>query len=1263
MPTTITRIYDQLGLRGGQTVQHGASDLRLTAPTDYTFSWTFNENRTENVDWGWFVDGTAWITGGVTMTNNTPLSTDAGGVINNGSTLDPQVLHGACPWATQTGSQGSYAPSLNDGRPNQNTLGPGNPLFLPSGSSLLSSNTLNIAQNNQPRAGYVVPITVVDSPPPPGSFRPCPLLGAPKTSEFNISDIDWNQFYNRGISAATVGSSVARVSIEEHAWRSAHYIPDWGSPYASSPNDERIPALNQFGGYANGGQSGPSYGHAFAGWSGPAVLATLIQEDFDKPAWTQHIINMCQKAIDYYEMCRLGRTWLGNGGHYAGRMVLPIFGGFAMPNHAKAAKMRNVTEQGGPGDTRAWFAENTQVFEVVPDPADVPGVTVNTTIPPKQQGVDTFWNRPDPATGASNGSRDQSYNASWYNATTKRMSISNNGQAYVGPYTNTLQNVDTLAHQTRPVSYYGVSSNYIIDTGTKHDGHIPQWSFNHLRPPVAHSSFDTSGYGHLYSGINDRNAFWAVQGAGPAMGANAYYARTAYHLCCTASAWYGALAFISIAGLRDDLADDSLFRHQEYFRSVQNSANDQAGNQSQYPGNGANTVVHAPDRFARDVWDTYYAQSINSGGVGGGGSPVGNIVFRTESRMLVDESALQYGDSVYGSDIVFQTRVRMNVAGSLPSGNWYSTQWSTRKPHKVKRSLLEPGTEANFSHPFRMQDDDMRSVANGGLMQENAEDLFFTLADGLTKIPHDIDDYDPVTGLVEGKLLFATYPSELDEFVYPYWGNAMAPAQDDPAGTYPDHSAVYHLHKRPDSGPTIRSTLANSVPGSSWITGNFSGATDWQLQDGLFTDAMNFFEQDPEGASVVTIPNAPNVNASAFTIFTVVSFRNFNTHDARVISKALGASSDDHVFMLSTLDGSVTVATPANHMIMRARVKAGTSDTDPTTTVYGTTELQTDTWYTVAVTYDGAMLRLYLNGALEGSTAMTGGIRQNSHPVTIGCSSDTDASPIKHMQGPAETMHAVDVAWPESHLKKLNQIYRDPVTYFEPFATETFNPTSPSTYDAEGSDSIAIADAGFATAIIEAAPVMDSVAISDEGDATVDSADIINVSGSDGIAISDSGDMSLVISVAGSDSVAIGDSGYDHRVHDVSGCDGIAVGDAGGAVAVQDTNPFADMIDAATNDIYEHSGERIVYYRRGNQAEPLELMAIVRATGTEADVINGHIVTDGAIVNIPRVDLSLAEKGDTMHVSFLGGGDLELGRVERILDDRARVWRLEVKRF
>jgi hypothetical protein len=109
-----------------------------------------------------------------------------------------------------------------------------------------------------------------------------------------------------------------------------------------------------------------------------------------------------------------------------------------------------------------------------------------------------------------------------------------------------------------------------------------------------------------------------------------------------------------------------------------------------------------------------------------------------------------------------------------------------------------------------------------------------------------------------------------------------------------------------------------------------------------------------------------SVSGSAMTIAGWVRNSSFSTTDQRFISKTTGTT---NYWTLGT-----------NASALRFRLRTGTS----TTTLDGGT-LQLNVWYHAVATYDGATMRLYLNGVQVGSTAKTGSIATStSVPVSIG---------------------------------------------------------------------------------------------------------------------------------------------------------------------------------------------------------------------------------------------------------------------------------------
>ena len=105
-------------------------------------------------------------------------------------------------------------------------------------------------------------------------------------------------------------------------------------------------------------------------------------------------------------------------------------------------------------------------------------------------------------------------------------------------------------------------------------------------------------------------------------------------------------------------------------------------------------------------------------------------------------------------------------------------------------------------------------------------------------------------------------------------------------------------------------------------------------------------------------------NEMSITFWTKIE--DFGIHDARFISKASGQQDQDHLWMVSTLDGTK----------LRFRLKANGN----TTTLISDEVLEPNTWYHVAAVYDNQTMRIFLDGKEISSTSKSGSI--DSSPTT-----------------------------------------------------------------------------------------------------------------------------------------------------------------------------------------------------------------------------------------------------------------------------------------
>lgn len=186
----------------------------------------------------------------------------------------------------------------------------------------------------------------------------------------------------------------------------------------------------------------------------------------------------------------------------------------------------------------------------------------------------------------------------------------------------------------------------------------------------------------------------------------------------------------------------------------------------------------------------------------------------------------------------------------------------------------------------------------------------------------------------------------------------------DPTGT------TYYSVRSRNANSTEFSSLSNEV-----IAGftapldpiGFSVEVTPTPQDLVYVNLTTLsFDESSIGVEIGPL----NVFTNAISILANVNRNTSSNVDGRIVSKAIGSGSDDHFWMLSNLNGS-----------LRARIKTGGITK---TLVGGNLPIDSSGWTHVAMTYDGATLKIYIDGIEVGSLAVTGEIDSDPVPAMIG---------------------------------------------------------------------------------------------------------------------------------------------------------------------------------------------------------------------------------------------------------------------------------------
>jgi len=333
-------IYSMNATMGAATWPTGIT-YYASAIQQYGITWTFPAEMRV----GQFCTGDFFSVGETTITGISPLSTNVGGRIKNGSMINPPG--GSYNQGYNSAMAGGiYAGALNVAL----DVDAGDPLVVPTGSSLISSISYDTA-GNRPQMDTMAILTVLASAPADGSFRP-PYCGTDKTITHNVSELNYGV-----LASLTPVSGTLALSVYE--------------PFVKRPWVDHMPLWEA--GYLHPYNNMAHYGADMAGLLGDAILILQLNT-YTNGQKAALMTGLCQIGIDFYGVLTNGGTanWIGMGGHACGRKWPILFTGLVLGDATmQAAGDKSgdyIYDSGhGPGDLPAdycHFGEDDQTFYV-----------------------------------------------------------------------------------------------------------------------------------------------------------------------------------------------------------------------------------------------------------------------------------------------------------------------------------------------------------------------------------------------------------------------------------------------------------------------------------------------------------------------------------------------------------------------------------------------------------------------------------------------------------------------------------------------------------------------------------------------------------------------------------------------------------------------------------------------------------------------------------------------------------------------------------
>jgi hypothetical protein len=125
-----------------------------------------------------------------------------------------------------------------------------------------------------------------------------------------------------------------------------------------------------------------------------------------------------------------------------------------------------------------------------------------------------------------------------------------------------------------------------------------------------------------------------------------------------------------------------------------------------------------------------------------------------------------------------------------PSPGWYNSSWTYRKQITIDNTKVENENFSNFPVLVSLTDSDL--AAHVG--KDNGDDILFTASDGITKLSHEIENFDKTTGTLVAWVKVPTLYDNENTFIYMYYGNSNATNQQNRAGVWNNSfKGVWHL--------------------------------------------------------------------------------------------------------------------------------------------------------------------------------------------------------------------------------------------------------------------------------------------------------------------------------------------------------------------------------------------------------------------------------------------------------------------------------------
>jgi len=284
---------------------------------------------------------------------------------------------------------------------------------------------------------------------------------------------------------------------------------------------------------------------------------------------------------------------------------------------------------------------------------------------------------------------------------------------------------------------------------------------------------------------------------------------------------------------------------------------------------------------------------------------------------------------------------------------WYNLNWVYRKKITIDCTKIDSDL-SDFPVLVSITDSDLKKHA-----KSDCSDLVFTASDGTTKLKREIESYSSATGVLTVWVKISSISSGSDTVFYMYYGNPNG-SETNNTGTWDsNYVSVWHLKD------ATTSTVADSTAAEN--TGTKTAANEPIEADAKISKGQSFDGSNDK----ISVPDSDSYSfTNKISISVWAKSTNIDTKNNKVITKDKEGVEREWIVQMRSDNNLEFDLWDTGNVIHQ---------------LVDSFDFTDNTWYYIECTYDGSVMRAYIDGQQRPTTTTaTFNIKNGTRNVIMG---------------------------------------------------------------------------------------------------------------------------------------------------------------------------------------------------------------------------------------------------------------------------------------